>query len=36
MDNNSSKDGGKLFEEKRDEKKRLLENEKNTNLYKEI
>ena len=25
-----------FMEEKRDEKKRLLENEKNTNLYKEI
>ena len=33
----SKEDGGKTFmEEKRDEKKRLLENEKNTNLYKEI
>ena len=33
----SKDDGGKTFlEEKRDEKKRLLENEKNTNLYKEI
>jgi len=33
----SKEDGGKTFmEEKKDEKKRLLENEKNTNLYKEI
>ncbi len=33
----SKEDGGKTFmEEKRDEKKKLLENEKNTNLYKEI
>ena len=33
----SKEDVGKTFmEEKRDEKKRLLENEKNTNLYKEI
>ena len=39
IQNNSSfivKKAKTFMEEKRDEKKRLLENEKNTNLYKEI